>query len=90
DPSADDFNYFLGNDLDDRDAKILERYKNFNNQEGNTPVLTGNEAFAISGTTIPDNEDLNQDNTLSDLEEYYTYNIDLTPANLQVGNKYIV
>lgn len=90
DPSADDFKYFLGNDLDDRDAKILERYKNFNNQEGNTPVLTGNEAFAISGTTIPDNEDLNQDNTLSDLEEYYTYNIDLTPANLQVGNKYIV
>jgi len=90
DPSADDFNYFLGADLDNRDAKILERYKNFNNQEGNTPVLTGNEAFAISGTTIPDNEDLNQDNTLSDLEEYYSYNIDLTSANLQVGNKYIV
>ncbi|MBX2895025.1 MAG: cell surface protein SprA [Cyclobacteriaceae bacterium] len=90
DPSADDFQYFLGNNLDARDAKILERYKNFNNQEGNTPILTGNEAFAISGTTIPDNEDLNQDNTLSDLEEYYSYNIDLTPSKLRVGNKYIV
>ncbi|MBX2914216.1 MAG: cell surface protein SprA [Cyclobacteriaceae bacterium] len=90
DPSADDFQYFLGSNLDARDAKILERYKNFNNQEGNTPILTGNEAFAISGTTIPDNEDLNQDNTLSDLEEYYSYNIDLTPAKLRVGNKYIV
>jgi cell surface protein SprA len=90
DPSADDFKYFLGNDLDDDDAKILERYKNFNNQEGNTPILTGNEAFAISGTTIPDNEDLNQDNTLSDLEEYYSYNIELTPDKLQVGNKFIV
>jgi cell surface protein SprA len=91
DPSADDFKYFLGNDLDASPVgNILERYKNFNNQEGNTPVLTGNEAFAISGTTIPDNEDLNQDNTLSDLEEYYTYNIELTPSKLQVGNKYIV
>ncbi|MBX2901132.1 MAG: cell surface protein SprA [Cyclobacteriaceae bacterium] len=90
DPSADDFKYFLGGDLDARDAKILERYKNFNNQEGNTPVLTGNEAFATSGTTIPDNEDLNQDNTLSDLEEYYSYSIDLRPGTLQVGSKYVV
>ena len=90
DPSADDFNYFLGDDLDTKDAKILERYKNFNGQENNTPVLSGNELFPRSGTTIPDNEDLNQDNTLNDQEEYYEYNIDLTPANLKVGNKYIV
>jgi cell surface protein SprA len=90
DPSADDFKYFLGGDHDARDAKILERYKNFNNQEGNTPILTGNEAFAISGTTIPDNEDLNQDNTLSDLEEYYSYSMDLRPNTLQVGSKYVV
>ncbi|HNU41266.1 MAG TPA: cell surface protein SprA [Cyclobacteriaceae bacterium] len=90
DPSADDFKYFLGADLDARDAKILERYKNFNNQEGNTPILTGNEAFAISGTTIPDNEDLNQDNTLSDLEEYYSYSMDLRPNTMQVGSKYVV
>ncbi|MEQ8301924.1 MAG: cell surface protein SprA [Cyclobacteriaceae bacterium] len=90
DPSADDFQYFLGDELDSKDAKIFERYKNFNNLESNSPILTGNEAFAISGTTIPDNEDLNQDNTLSDLEEFYSYNIDLRPTTLQVGNKYIV
>lgn len=90
DPSSDDFKYFLGAELDQRDAKILERYKYFNGQENNTPVLTGNELFSPSGTTIPDNEDLNQDNTLSDLEEYYEYNIDLRPSTLEVGNKFIV
>jgi len=42
------------------------------------------------GTTIPDNEDLNQDNTLSDLDEYYSYNIDLNKQNLHVGSKFIV
>jgi cell surface protein SprA len=96
DPSADDFKYFLGGDLDtprpngDPIAGVLERYKNINGTENNSPVLTGNEPYAASGTTIPDNEDINQDNTLSDLDEYYTYNIDLKPGKLQVGNKYIV
>ena len=90
DPSADDFKYFLSTEFDQNDAKILERYKNFNNHENNTPVSSGSEDFAQSGTTIPENEDLNQDNTLSDLEEYYTYNIDLKPNTLQVGNRFIV
>jgi cell surface protein SprA len=90
DPSADDFHYFLGDDLDAKDAKILERYKNWNGMENNTPVLSGSELYPRSGTTIPDNEDLNQDNTLSDLEEYYSYSIDLKPSTLKVGNKFIV
>ncbi len=90
DPSADNFQYFLGDELDNRNAKILERYKNFNGLENNSPILSGNQLFTQSGTTIPDNEDLNQDNTLSDLEEYYAYNIDLRPSNVAVGRKYIV
>ena len=90
DPSADDFHHFFGDDFDARDAKILERYKNYNGMENNSPVSGSNDLFSKSGTTIPDNEDLNQDNTLSDLDEYYTYNIDLRPSTLQVGKKYIV
>ena len=93
DPSADDFKYFLGDDLDAKDAKVLERYKNINGLENNTPIPNAGDAFARSGTTIPDNEDLNQDNTLSDLEEYYSYNIDLVPAGpkkLDVGNRFVV
>ena len=90
DPSADDFQYFLGNELDAKDAKVLERYKNINGMENNSPVLSGNDPYTKSGTTIPDNEDLNQDNTLSNDDEYYSYNIDLNPTNLQVGKKFIV
>jgi len=90
DPSADDFKYFLGGEYDQKKAGILERYKNYNNQENNSPILTGTEPFAKSGTTIPDNEDLNQDNTLSDLDEYYTYSLDLKPGQLDVGKKYVV
>lgn len=92
DPSSDDFKYFLGADFDNKDAKILERYKNINGQDGNSPIVTASQSFAQSGSPLPDNEDLNQDNTLSDLEEYYSYNIDL-PAGvggLDVGKKYIV
>ena len=90
DPSADDFQHFFGDELDARDAKILERYKNYNGLENNSPISGSNDQFSKSGTTIPDNEDLNQDNTLSDLDEYYTYNIDLRPSTVQVGRKYIV
>lgn len=90
DPSADNFQYFLSPELDAKDAKILERYKNFNGQENNTPVLNSSDELPQSGTTIPDNEDLNQDNTISDLEEYYSYSIDLKPNQLDVGKKFIV
>ncbi len=91
DPSADNFSYYLGDELDAADAKILERYKNFNGLEGNSPVITGNNAlFTPSATNVPDNEDLNRDNTLADLEEYYEYQIDLRPGQLQVGRNNIV
>ncbi|MBS1682055.1 MAG: cell surface protein SprA [Bacteroidetes bacterium] len=90
DASSDDFKYYLGPDYDNRKAQILERYKNFNGMENNSPIISGASPYSASGTTIPDNEDLNGDNTLTDLEEYYSYNIDLNPNNLVVGNKYIV
>ena len=90
DPSADDFKYYLGTDFDNEKAQILKRYKDFNGMENNSPILSGTQAYSTAGTTIPDNEDLNGDNTLTDLEDYYTYNIDLRPGQLDVGKKYIV
>ncbi len=88
DPSADNFKYFLGPEQDaahGTGASLIERYKSINGMENNSPILTGSEPFAQSGSTIPENEDLNQDNTLSDLEEYYTFNMDLKPGQLDVG-----
>lgn len=90
DPSADDFQYFLGEELDNADAKLLQRYKNYNGLDGNSPVITGNDAVTPSGTNVPDNEDLNADNTLNELEEYYQYSIDLRPGQLDIGRGYIV
>jgi cell surface protein SprA len=89
DVSADNFRFYVGGDLDGRNAKIIERYKFYNNTEGNSPENTGG-AFVQSGTNFPDNEDLNTDNTISDLEEYYEYKISLRPQDLVVGRNYIV
>ncbi len=91
DVSADDFKYYLGADLDENDIKIQERYKNFNNMENNSPIVSDiNAAYTPSGTNLPDNEDLNRDNTISDLEEYYEYEIDLRPGQLQIGKNFII
>jgi len=90
DPSGDDFKYTLGNELDSKRAGLLERYKYFVGMENNSPVSSNEDAFPRSNYTTPDNEDLNQDNTLSDLEEYYIYSMDLKPGTLSVGNKFIV
>lgn len=90
DPSADDFQYFLGEPLDDVDAQILQRYKNYNGLENNSPVVTGGDEIARSGSPYPDNEDLNVDQTISTDESYYQYEIDLKPGDLAIGKEFIV
>ena len=90
DISADDFSYFLDAEKDAENQQIVERYKDFNNMENNSPVATSNsQSFIPSGSNFPENEDLNIDNTISDLEEYYEYTIDLNPTALVVGNQNI-
>ncbi len=38
DPSADNFQYYRGSDLDAEEVPILERYKRYNGLEGNSPT----------------------------------------------------
>ena len=57
--------------------------------EGNTP-LTSNTNFSSQGSPFPENEDLNEDNTLSDLESYYEYELDLRPGSMNIGQNNIV
>ena len=91
DVSADDFQYYLGSELDQNNIKIQERYKNYNGTENNSPIVSdANADYTPSGTNLPDNEDLNKDNTISDLEEYYEYTIDLRPGQMEIGRNYIV
>lgn len=88
DPSADDFRHYF--DPESNDAQILERYKYFNGLEGNSPITTTADDITRSATQTPDNEDLNADNTLNELEEYYEYDIDLKKDGLAIGSEYIV
>jgi cell surface protein SprA len=79
DPAADNFRHYLDGSFTAQNAKVLERYKNFNGTQGNSPLATGNN-FVPSSTNIPDNEDLNRDNTLLDQDQYFEYEVDLRPG----------
>jgi cell surface protein SprA len=91
DPSGDDFHYFRGSDYDRLQLGILDRYKKYNGQDGNSPTSEQSpESYPTSGSTLPDMEDINRDNTLSETESYYQYKVSMRPEDLQVGRNYIV
>ncbi len=90
DPSGDDFRYYLDDLYDSQNASILQRYKYFNGQENNSPVNTTQGTAVKANTTLPDNEDINNDNNVEILDEYYEYEIDIDPAQFVVGQNYIV
>jgi cell surface protein SprA len=87
DPAGDDYHYFRGSDYDNEERGVLGRYKNFNNPHGNSPVSSGT-TFNV-GTVIPESEDINRDNTLTESEDYYQYRIEMKPG-MQVGTNYII
>lgn len=90
DPSSDDYHYFRGRYYDNQDAGILERYKDYNNLEGNSPAANQSpESYPTSATTLPDVEDINHDNTLSESESYFQYKVKLDPQDLKVGSNYV-
>ena len=85
DPSSDDYHYFRGSDYDSdpKYSSILERYKQYNGNEGNSPSEAQyTEAYTTNNTKRPDVEDINNDNTLSESENYYQYEIDLDPNKM--------
>ncbi len=87
DPSSDDFHYFKGSDYDQQKKSITDRYKFYNNQEGNSKESTN---ATESSTGFPDQEDINKDNTLSETESYFQYAISLDDADFVVGKNNIV
>ncbi|MBC7904364.1 MAG: cell surface protein SprA [Gemmatimonadaceae bacterium] len=89
DPSSDDFKNYRDANYDAQNADILSRYKQINNPHGNSPIADANSTVTTAFTLYPDQEDLNRDNTLNELEEYFQYKLDLQPGLLQVGQNYI-
>ncbi len=91
DPSGDDFRYFRSTYYDENDVKITDRYKYYNNPEGNSGVeSTNSENYMTSASAYPNVEDINRDNTLSEAENYYQYVIDLRPEAMVIGQNHIV
>jgi len=86
DISSDNFRYVLDPLYDQLDAKIVQRYKNWNGMERNSRTsASGNQNFIPASTNLPDNEDLNQDNTVSSQEEFFEYEIPLRPLRSTPG-----
>ena len=91
DPANDDYHYFRGSDFDRIEAPILYRYKRINNPQGNSPDSNNRtESYDTSYKTTPDVEDINQDYTLNEYENYYQYRISMRPEDFVVGQNFIV
>ena len=92
DPSADNFHYFRGSDYDNDPfySSILNRYKRYDNPDGNSPSPQNSpESYPTMATSLPNTEDINKDNTLSESERYYQYVVHLSPEKMKAGTNYI-
>ncbi|WP_229235489.1 MULTISPECIES: cell surface protein SprA [Emticicia] len=92
DPSGDDFKFFIDADYDEQKKNLLQRFKNYLGVENNSPQnqnQNSNTATPANSVT-PDKEDINADNTINDVENYYEYEIDLRPNKMDVGQGFIV
>ena len=90
DPSSDDFHYFRGTDYDNDQVSILDRYKMYNGVEGNSATSSQSpENYPTAATPLPNVEDINQDNTLSEEERYFQYKIQINPNKMVLGENHI-
>lgn len=90
DPSNDNYHYYRGTNLDQQELGILERYKRYNGMDGNSPTTEMSpETYPTSASTIPDIEDINNDNTLNEYERYYQYRVSLRKQDMVLGKNYI-
>ncbi|MFK7812235.1 MAG: cell surface protein SprA [Maribacter sp.] len=81
DPALDNYAYYLNTEGD-----ILQRYKNFNNPDGNSPVSVTNTDRGSN--TLPDVEDIDRDLTMNTINSYYEYRIQIKP-NTTVNDQYV-
>ncbi|MDE6858975.1 MAG: cell surface protein SprA [Duncaniella sp.] len=90
DPAGDNYHFFRGYDYDEQRLGVLERYKRYNGVEGNSlSPEDAPEPLYQSSRSLPDVEDINQDNTLNEYERYFQYKVSIRPEDLVVGKNYI-
>ncbi len=94
DPSSDDYTFYRDDQYDQDQADILQRYKRYNGTEGNSYTTemsdTANgDGYPTQATNLPDLEDLNQDNNISETESYFQYKVSMRPGDTIVGQNYV-
>jgi cell surface protein SprA len=93
DPSSDDYSYFRGTNLDNSNAGILKRYQNYNGTEGNSKTSQQSaEELGLensASTSLPDGEDINRDNNMTQSDEYFQYKVSMRPGDLIVGQNFV-
>ena len=91
DPAGDNYHFYRGYDFDEQKLSILERYKHYNGTEGNSLAQEdASDGMYQSARSVPDVEDINQDNTLNEYERYFQYKVSIRPEDLQVGRNFII
>ena len=81
DPALDNYIYYLN-----REGGILERYTDFNNVDGNSPVEVTDTNRG--STTLPDVEDIDRDLTMNTINSYFEYRIPIEP-NTTINDTYV-
>jgi len=93
DPSSDNFQYYQGPQLDQSRAGILQRYSMYNGTEGNSPTSAQSQALlglsTSASTSIPDGEDIDHDNNMSQDDEYFQYKVSMRPKDLVIGQNFV-
>ena len=89
DPSSDNYTYYRDDEYTSQ-TNIIDRYKNYNSPDGNSPTSEMSDTmnadrYTTSASTLPNIEDINLDNNLSETESYFQYKIELDPNNMQIG-----
>ena len=88
DPAADNFKNYRDPYYDSTKTGIIGRYKNINSPQGNSPIAPPGATYVNAYTLYPDQEDLDHDNTMNELEQYFEYTINLKPGQ-SVGANYV-
>nr|WP_317174035.1 cell surface protein SprA [Mucilaginibacter boryungensis] len=93
DPASDDYRYYQGPALDQANLGILARYSRYNGLEGNSKTAEQSQAelglATSASTSLPDGEDINRDNNMSQADEYFQYKVSVRPQDLIVGQNFI-
>lgn len=76
DPSADDYEFFLQSPEQD----IEDKYRKYNGADGDSPtVVTDTNRGRLTQPTV---EDVNRDNTMNTIDQYFEYTVDISPTTL--------